>query len=255
MNPRKMQYKSKTNTKTNKLTSEHILMLSIVGIAIIIMIAYTVHNYNINNYNYIKIDKSKALIYTQFYDTANDYIKDVPYVNMNAPHITEVNNRIKTFTEKYKNLNRAIITYEYEINGQVLSLIIKAVSYETNYASKVEFTSFNINVETQEVLDDATILSLYGVDTNYVKDRIKNQLQKYHTEIVKDGYYSLQQCNFNCFLKWRDIDDYLDGTSYYIKKGKLYAYKPFVFASIFGEEEYFKDDDFEFLIIENPKTN
>ena len=253
MKPKKMQYKIKNNSK--RLTSEHILMLSIVGVALIIMLAYSIHNYNVNNYNYIKIDKSKDLIYTIFYDTANDYIKDVPYVNMNAPHIEEVNNRINSFVEKYKTLNRAIITYEYEINGQILSLITKAISYETNYAAKVEFISFNINVETQEVLDDSTILSLYGIDTNYVKERIKNQLQKYHTEIVKEGYYSLQQCNFNCFLKWRDIEDYLDGVSYYIKEGKLYAYKPFVFASIFGEEEYFKDDDFQFLIIETPQNN
>ena len=253
MKPKKMQYKIKNNSK--RLTSEHILMLSIVGVALIIMLAYSIHNYNVNNYNYIKIDKSKDLIYTIFYDTANDYIKDVPYVNMNAPHIEEVNNRINSFVEKYKTLNRAIITYEYEINGQILSLITKAISYETNYAAKVEFISFNINVETQEVLDDSTILSLYGIDTNYVKERIKNQLQKYHTEIVKEGYYSLQQCNFNCFLKWRDIEDYLDGVSYYIKEGKLYAYKPFVFASIFGEEEYFKDNDFQFLIIETPQNN
>lgn len=253
MKPKKMQYKIKNNSK--RLTSEHILMLSIVGVALIIMLAYSIHNYNVNNYNYIKIDKSKDLIYTIFYDTANDYIKDVPYVNMNAPHIEEVNNRINSFVEKYKTLNRAIITYEYEVNGQILSLITKAISYETNYAAKVEFISFNINVETQEVLDDSTILSLYGIDTNYVKERIKNQLQKYHTEIVKEGYYSLQQCNFNCFLKWRDIEDYLDGVSYYIKEGKLYAYKPFVFASIFGEEEYFKDNDFQFLIIETPQNN
>lgn len=253
MKPKKMQYKIKNNSK--RLTYEHILMLSIVGVALIIMLAYSIHNYNVNNYNYIKIDKSKDLIYTIFYDTANDYIKDVPYVNMNAPHIEEVNNRINSFVEKYKTLNRAIITYEYEVNGQILSLITKAISYETNYAAKVEFISFNINVETQEVLDDSTILSLYGIDTNYVKERIKNQLQKYHTEIVKEGYYSLQQCNFNCFLKWRDIEDYLDGVSYYIKEGKLYAYKPFVFASIFGEEEYFKDNDFQFLIIETPQNN
>ena len=34
---------------------------------------------------------------------------------------------------------------------------------------------------------------------------------------------SLQQCNFNCFLTWRNIDDYLEGVAYYIDKGKLYA--------------------------------
>lgn len=254
MNPRKMQYKSKRNSKRKQLKKEHILMISMVGIATIIMLAYSIHIYNDKNYNYIKSKLGKDLIYTYFYDDKNDYIKDVPYVNMNAPHIEEVNRRIKVFSDKYTVLNRSIITYDYEISGQVLSLVIKAVSYETNYASEAEFLSFNINVETQEVYDDDTLLAIYNIDKNFVKDKIKRQLQEYHSEIIKENYYTIQQCNFECFLKWRDIDNYLDGTSYYIKQGQLYVYKPFVFASIFGEEEYFKDNHFEFLIIEQPRT-
>ena len=41
----------------------------------------------------------------------------------------------------------------------------------------------------------------------------------------------------------------MDDVSYYIENGNLVVYKPFVFYSIFGEEEYFKEDDFKFMIV------
>lgn len=255
MNPRKMQYRSgKYTAKKNKPTSEQILMLCIAGIALIIMIAFAFHNYNVKNYNYIKQDRSKTLIYTQYYNENGDYIKEVPYINMNGDQLIEVNNEINNLMQKYKELSRAVVTYETELNGQVLSLVIKAVNYETNYAAEVEFKTYNINIESQMVYDDSAILELYGINTSYVKDRIRQQLQSYYTDIVNDKYYTKQECNFDCFLNWRGIDDYLEDVSYYISGGKLYAYKPFTFASVFGEEEYFTDEDFMFLIIEAPTT-
>ena len=61
-------------------------------------------------------------------------------------------------------------------------------------------------------------------------------------------YFDPKECNYSCFLKWRDVDNYLDNITYYVEKGNLIAFKPFVFESIFGEENYFKDSDFEILI-------
>lgn len=255
MNPKKMQYRSGKYTNQKKqLKKEQILTLCAVGIVLIIMIAISVHNYNVKNYNYIKQDKKETLIYTQYYNENGDYTKEIPYVNMNGSQIVEVNNEINALMQKYKELSRAIVTYETELNGQVLSLVIKAVNYETNYAAEVEFKSFNININTQAVYDDTAILELYGISSNYVKDRIRQQLQSYYTDLVNDKYYTKQECNFECFLNWRGIDDYLDDISYYISGGKLYAYRPFTFASVFGEEEYFTDEDFMFLIIEEPTT-
>lgn len=254
MNPKKMQYKYKKNNKRKQILSNEQLLASIlVGIVVIIMVAYGIHSYNVKNYNYVKQKITEDIVYTIGYDNTNNYIKEIPYVNMNAPHIQEVNNRIKQFTDKFSVLNRSIITYDYEISGKILSLIIKAVSYETNYASEAKFLSFNINIETQEVYDDDALLAIYNIDKNYAKDKVKKQLQKYHSDIVEEKYYSIQQCNFNCFLNWRNIDDFLDGASFYIRQGKLYAYRPFVFESIFGEEEYFKDEHLEFLIIDEPQ--
>lgn len=242
-----MKRKKRPNLNQPKTT-----LIIVVAIAIVAMLAYSFHENNVKNYNYIKESWFENIIYTSYYDDRNEYIKEVPYINIKGEQITEVNNQIETFSTKYTNLSRAIITYDYSITGQILSVIIKAINYETNYASEAEFISYNINLKTQQVYTNQEILDLYNINAGYVSDRIKNQLQQYHKDIIKEKYYSLQQCNFTCFLKWRNIEDYSKGIAYYISAGKLYVYKPFVFASIFGEEEYFKDKHFVFLITEKP---
>lgn len=242
-----MKRKKRPNLNQQKTT-----LIIVVAIAIVAMLAYSFHENNVKNYNYIKESWFENIIYTSYYDDRNEYIKEVPYINIKGEQITEVNNQIEAFSTKYTNLSRAIITYDYSITGQILSVIIKAINYETNYASEAEFISYNINLKTQQVYTNQEILDLYNINAGYVSDRIKNQLQQYHKDIIKEKYYSLQQCNFTCFLKWRNIEDYSKGIAYYISAGKLYVYKPFVFASIFGEEEYFKDKHFVFLITEKP---
>ena len=242
-----MKRKKKPNLKQQKTT-----LIIVVAIAIVAMLATSFHENNVKNYNYIKQSWFDDLIYTSYYDDRNDYVKEVPYINIKGEQIDEVNNQIDTFSSKYTTLNRAIITYDYSITGQILSIIVKAISYETNFASEAEFISYNINLKTQQVYTEQDILDMYNINAGYVSDRIKNQFQQYHKDVIKENYYSLQQCNFACFLKWHNIDDYTKGIAYYISAGKLYVYKPFVFASIFGEEEYFKDEHFVFLITEKP---
>ena len=242
-----MKKKKKNNQKEQKQ-----VLIIVVAISIVAMLAYSFHENNVKNYNYIKESWFENIIYTSYYDDRNEYIKEVPHINIKTEQIAEINNQIEAFSNKYTTLNRAIITYDYSITGQVLSVIIKAISYETNYASEAEFISYNINLKTKEVYTQQDILDMYNINAGYVTDRIKNQLQQYHQDIIKEKYYSLQQCNFTCFLKWRNIEDYSKGIAYYISAGKLYVYKPFVFASIFGEEEYFKDEHFLFLITEKP---
>ena len=46
----------------------------------------------------------------------------------------------------------------------------------------------------------------------------------------------------------------VDSDLAYIKNGDLVAYKPFVYYSIFGDEEYFNEDHFEFVLVVTDKN-
>ena len=87
---------------------------------------------------------------------------------------------------------------------------------------------------------------------NQVESIIESQFQDYYNEEVAEGYFSKEECNMSCFLTYRDMNGYMENINYFINNGKLYVYKPFQVYSIFGEEEYFKDTDFEFLIAHQP---
>lgn len=60
------------------------------------------------------------------------------------------------------NSAKSIITYEYDINGIILSLVIKVINNETTYAPEPYFRSYNINLETQEVISDQTLLEYFN---------------------------------------------------------------------------------------------
>ena len=40
----------------------------------------------------------------------------------------------------------------------------------------------------------------------------------------------------------------MDSVYYYIENGKLIAYRPFTIYSVYGEEEFFTEDDYAFYI-------
>ena len=50
----------------------------------------------------------------------------------------------------------------------IISIIVKAISYETNYASEAEFISYNINLKTQQVYTEQDILDMYNINAGYV---------------------------------------------------------------------------------------
>jgi len=80
-------------------------------------------------------------------------------------------------------------------------------------------------------------------------------MQSYYSDIVKEKYYTTNECSYECFLKYRGVSNYLDYVSYYVRDGKLIAFKTFIAHSIFGEEEYFNDKSFEFEIADTPEES
>lgn len=234
---------AKRKSKINK-TSIYI----VTTIAIIFLIAFAIYKYMMSNYNYLKQDISEHLVYTIKETSNSKYIKTVPYINMKAQSIETVNQEIQQFSNKYLNIEKSIMTYEYDVNGQILSIILKASNYDNGEYPEVEFLSFNINLEDQTIVDDKTLLSYYEYTEDYVSSKIESQLKTYYDELLKQRYFAARECKFNCFLASRGIKNYLKDIEYFIKDGDLYVYKSFIVVSVYGEEKYFTEDHFVFNI-------
>jgi hypothetical protein len=92
------------------------------------------------------------------------------------------------------------------------------------------------------------MLRLYNVTYDDVYKVIEKKFKYWYKDLIKKEYFDEEDCTYDDFLGNRDVEDYMDNVSYYIEEGKLVAYKPFVFYSIIGEESYFKEKDFKFVI-------
>ena len=243
----KKNVKKRINPDTQKI---YAYAGAIVAIAFIIFTFY--HNSTNVNYNNIKQDKGAYLVYTKYSDTSTKYIKEVPYVNLKADVFKEVNKDILLFCDKYMDKEKSVITYEYDVNGIILSVVVKVINNAATYAPEPYFRTYNINLETEEVIADDALLQFFGVNKSNVEYKIKRKFQNYYNDIVKEKYYTSNECSYECFLNWRSVDKYLDHVSYYVREGKLIAFKSFIAHSIFGEEEYFNDKSFEFEIADAP---
>lgn len=244
------QIKRRMSPNTQKYS---VIFGAVILIMFIMFVFY--NNTSSTNYNNIKQDKGAYLVYTKYSDTSTKYTKEVPYVNLKADVFKEVNKDILLFCDKYMDEEKSVITYEYDINGIILSLVIKVINNETTYAPEPYFRTYNINLEREEVISDDALLQFFGVTKSNVEYKIKRQFQRYYNDVVKEKYFSSNECSYECFLKWRSVSTYADNVSYYVRDGKLIAFKSFIAHSIFGEEEYFTDKSFEFEIADTPVEN
>ena len=242
--------------RRGKISNDIKNILIIVGsiAAIVFLLGYVYVQKSNENFKNIKIDKSKYLVYSIVEEDDSDYPKYVPYVNIKGEYAKEVNKDINDITKDFLKRKNSIVTYDYDINGIILSLVVKIVSDEISYSPEISFRTYNFNLKTKELIDDQSLLDFFGADENLVSNKIEEKFRLYYKELVDEKYYEPSECDYNCFIKYRDIGSYINDVNYYVKDGNLIAYKPFVFYSIFGDEEYFKEEHFEFLIVKTDKN-
>ncbi len=229
-----------------KTNNKPILLLLLSILLIIFIIFYVIVKSYYSNYNYLKEDKKEYLVYTRY----NQNNIEVPYINVKSNNIQSINNEIVNYCNKYSHIENIQISYEYDISGKYLSLIINILNEDAEYGPEVNFKTYIIDLKSKKIIKDKELLEMFNVSLDTVSEKIKGQLEEYYNDEVKEGYLEKEECNYECFLKYRDINNYLDDIEYAIKGGKLVVFKPFKFKSIYGEEEFFNDSHFEFEITE-----
>lgn len=247
--PRKVPSKKNVNRENLK-----ILVIVITVFIVVFLLFYMFIRGKNDNYNEIKNNKDDYLVYTKWSKKNTSYQQLVPYVNLEGTAIESVNEDIDLFLKDFIDQRRCTIIYEYDISGIIFSLVIKVVDYEVEYAPEVYFRTYNVNLETNEVISNEALMEFFGADEVLVESKIESQFMYYYNDLVSEGYFHQEECPYNTFLKFRGVTNYLDNVNYFVKDGDLVVYKPFVYTSIYDEEDYFEEDDFIFLIVESEKN-
>lgn len=242
--PKKRRLEEKEEEK-NLDRSKAVKLLILCILAIIVIIATQIYKSYMKNFNYMKVDKGEHIVYTRY----NQNSKEVPYVNINSADVKSLNDSIVDYCNNYVNSDDIKIKYEYSINGNYLSLVIKVINNK-ELPSKMIFKTYNVSLKNRTVLTDQDLTDYFKVNNDIVSARIHNRFLEMYKDEVAQGYIEEMECDYTCYLGYRGVTDYLEDINYYIKDGKLVAYKPFIYSSIFGEEEYFTEDSFIFELTE-----
>ena len=250
--------KEKSRRTTKKENAPHIpiklgkMIPWIVLIILIILLGwyYLYKNYY-NNYNYIKKDIDQYLVYTKRTTTNNQNLKnEIPEINIDSQDANLVNETIETYASSFLKNKDNVMVYDSQLNGQVLSVLLKMLDYSGGYSfPDVSFHTYNFNLKDQTLMSDEEVLSLFNITEDTVRKKIQEQFEFFYNDEVEKNYIVPQECDYECFLTWRNIEDYMDSVYYYIENGKLYAYRPFTIYSVYGEEEYFTDESYKIYII------
>lgn len=237
-----------TKTKSKDISLTNIIYLILAIFAIIGIIIFYRYQQRKDNYNYLKIDESQPLIVTRYNNENTKQPIIVPYINISGTTIETMNTEILNYCQEYAGKKNGVVTYEYNLNGKVLSLVIKTIDNSREGAPRAYFKTYNINLDTLNKMSDEEVLSLFNISMNQIEKYLESQFKYYYNDEIKEGYITAKECDYQCFLNLRDIKNYLDEATYYIKNGELIVYRPFVIHSILGEEQYYAKTTFEYQV-------
>ena len=119
--------------------------------------------------------------------------------------------------------------------------------YDEEKYLRNEWTSF---ADVGLAFDDGilTMEDYIRVENNYIsciKEIVEGKFVDFYNDELEKGYFH-DECDYACFLYQRGItdDNYMEDIYYYVKDGNLYVLKPFKVYSPFGEDKYYKDEDY-----------
>ncbi len=250
----RVKKKKKVKSKQHNFSFDFrkIIVWGSVIFLIILLIWYYMYKNYYSNYNYIKEDKSRYLVYT--FDTSinrQNMHNEIPYININSDDARLVNQTIHTFASSFLINKNNLMVYDSQLNGEVLSVLLRMTDYSAGYSfPEISFHTYNFNLNDQSLMNNSQLLSIFDVTLEDVRKKIETQFKKYYEKEVNEGYLPPGECDYDCFLSWRGIEnyDYLDSVYYYVENGNLIAYRPFNIYSVYGEEEFFNDESYTFSI-------
>ena len=197
--------------KDNGSKNKALFLLILCIVLIILVILYAIFRNFYKDFNYLKEDRSEHLVYTRYKINK----QEVPYVNIKSSSVESVNKDIVSFCNNFKEYEKVTLTYDYSINGNYLSLVIKVKTNGVNDWEDLYFRTYNMNLKTREFVDEPTLLKYFKVTDELVYARIHNKFVEYYNDEVNKGFIEENACDYDCYIKFRGFNDYTEDLSFY----------------------------------------
>ena len=169
-------------------------------------------NNELNNINE-RLDITKDIVYTiynieVYAENKYDINVNIPYLNIDSELAQQINTEIdNTFGVKVNDviqskeeLSTYNIDYVAYVNGDIISLVIKATLKEKDFPQRVIMKTYNYNVANNSLLTFDSLVSLKKLN----KSEIQNRINKTIETIIKENE-ALAQIGYNMFK--RNLND------------------------------------------------
>ena len=233
----------------NENISSKQIIVMLVGFSIFILFIIAVYYFSRpKTYQFAKIDPSLDFVYQKESEYSGEN-KKIPYLNVIGEDALRINDEIASLEESFASVSENRIGFVFNKSDRILSLAIKMIYYDEYKRPLVKFQTYIIDLVTQKCYTDEEIYKNYEISKEVVRRSIQKKFESIYNDVTKGGYVDSNECDYQCFLKWRGVDDYLTGSKFYIENKRLIVFRGFSTESIFGEEEYFKKEDFKFEVL------
>ena len=208
--------KRKKNSK-NKVYGYFVFTIVFIAILLIYGIYLLCNKTDTNS---LLINKSYDVVYTSYED--KDYEKQIPALNIKGIS-KDINTNINNFVNPYLDKMTNKIYYNYEINGNILSLIIIVENYEIEGPADYKYMSYIIDLKELDVLSNDEVYKLFGLNEEYLIRVLNDKFKSYYDDSIKKNIIK-SNITYNKYLQLHEISNFKDQMYCYISKGKLHIY-------------------------------
>ena len=164
----------------------------------------------------------------------------IPYFKVSNTLYDSINKDILENSPLRVCYQNGYMSYDISLNDNILSLIVY-ISYETeNELANIEYKTYNINTDTNQIVTNRELLNKYNLTINQVNTKVLTELNKYYNyekenELVEENITFSDYLNI---LEYKTVT--LDNLSLFIdKKNDLYIYKDFSLSEGMKRLDYF----------------
>ena len=223
--------KRKSSSK-NKLYAY--MVFAIIAIFILLIYGISLLS-NRNDTKSLLIDKKHDIVYTSYEN--KEYDKQVPAVNIKDIS-NDINVNINNFVEPYIDKMTNKIYYNYQINGNILSLIVILENYEIEGPADVRYMAYTIDLKELKVLSNEDIYNLFGFNEEYLLRVLDNNFKSYYKDAKNKKIFD-SSISYEEYLRLHEITNFRDQIYCYIDNGKLNVYLDYNEWASNETEDYF----------------
>lgn len=157
---------------------------------------------------------------------------ELPQINLKSDSVRKQNAEIMKLYYNTVNGKKNSFTYKYTVYDNLLFLLIEIHYYEPlNAGTETRYISYINDLDTKELVMNEDVLQKLGYEADAIEKSITNKMKSYYDKASSEGLIAWQECDFSCYMLWKDMTQVEEGASLFVEDNHLVVYRGFSLKS------------------------